>query len=252
MTAKEDISFFFNPKSIAIIGASPTPGKVGYNVLNNIIDSGYSGRVYPINPKADTLKEISGYKAFKNVLEVSDVIDIAIFVIPAKFVLSAAEECGKKKIKGLIIITAGFKEIGVEGVKREKELVQIARKYNMRIIGPNCLGFIGINYNGSFASNTPKKGNIAMISQSGAFLTAFMDFSMEQPYGFSCNISLGNKADLDSVDFIEYLSDDPDTKVILCYLESIENGIKFLEVVTKATRKKPIIILKSGVSEAGA
>ena len=252
MTAKEDISFFFNPKSIAIIGASPTPGKVGYNVLNNIIDSGYSGKVYPINPKADTLKEISGYKAFKNVLDVPDEIEIAIFVIPAKLVLSAAEECGKKKIKGLIIISAGFKEIGVEGVKREQQLVQIARKYNMRIIGPNCLGFIGINYNGSFASDTPKKGNIAMISQSGAFLTAFMDFSMEQHYGFSCNISLGNKADLDSVDFIEYLADDPDTKVILCYFESIENGIKFLEVVTKATRKKPIIILKSGVSEAGA
>ena len=252
MTTKGDISFFFDPKSIAVIGASPTPGKVGYNVLMNIIDSGYSGKVYPINLKADDLKEIGGYKAFKSVLDVPEPIDIAIFVIPGKFVLSVTEECGQKKIKGLIVITAGFKEVGVEGLKREKELVQIAKKYNMKIIGPNCLGFIGLNYNGSFASNTPKKGNIAMISQSGAFLTAFMDYSMEQPYGFSCNISLGNKADLDSTDFIEYLADDPDTKVILCYLESIENGSKFLEVVSKATRKKPIIILKSGVSEAGA
>lgn len=252
MTTTEDISFFFNPKSIAIIGASPTPGKVGYNVLNNIKDSGYSGKVYPINPKANTIKEIGGYKAYKNVLEVPESIDIAIFVIPGKFVNAVAEECGQKKIKGLIVITAGFKEVGGEGVKREKELIQIARKYNMRVIGPNCLGFIGLNYNGSFASDTPKKGNIAMISQSGAFLTAFMDFSMEQPYGFSCNISLGNKADLDSVDFIKYLVDDPDTKVILCYLESIENGRKFLEFVSKATRKKPIIILKAGVSEAGA
>jgi len=252
MTAKGDISFFFSPKSIAVIGASPTQGKVGFNVLKNIKDSGFSGKVYPINPKAESLGEIGGYKAFKNVLDVPESIDIAIFVIPAKFVLSAAEECGKKKIKGLVVITAGFKEIGVEGEKLEKDLVKIARKYHMRIIGPNCLGFIGLNYNGSFASETPKKGNIAMISQSGAFLTAFMDFSMEQPYGFSCNISLGNKADLDSVDFIEYLVDDPDTKVILCYLESIENGKKFLEVVSNATRKKPIIILKSGVSEAGA
>ncbi len=252
MTSKEDISFFFNPESIAIIGASSTPGKVGYNVLNNIKVSGYSGKVYPINPKADTFHEIAGYKAYKNVLDVPGTIDIAIFVIPGKLVLPVAEECGRKKIKGLIVITAGFKEIGVEGQQREKELVQIARKYNMRIIGPNCLGFIGLNYNGSFASETPKKGNIAMISQSGAFLTAFMDFSMEQPYGFSCNISLGNKADLDSVDFIKYLADDPDTKVILCYLESIENGKKFLEVVSRATRKKPIIILKAGVSEAGA
>ena len=249
MVGNSDISFFFNPKSIAVVGASGTPGKVGYNVLKNIIESKYSGNLYPINPKA---KEILGNKAYKSVLDVPEEIDIAIFVIPGKFVNKTAEECGKKGIKGLVIITAGFKEIGGEGITRELELIKVAKKYGMRVIGPNCLGFIGINYNGSFAANTPKKGEIAMISQSGAMLTGMMDYSMDQDFGFSCNISLCNKADIDEVDFIEYLAEDPNTKVILSYLESIEDGKKFLEVVSRVARKKPIIILKSGVSAAGA
>ena len=247
--ADNDISFFFNPKSIAVIGASATPGKVGNTVLNNIIKSGYEGRIFPINPRAD---EVCDLPCFKSVLDVKEDIDIAIFVIPGKFVNKAAEECGKKGVKGLIIISAGFKEIGGEGVEREEELIEIGKKYNMRILGPNCLGFIGLNYNGSFAAETPKRGDIAMISQSGAMLTGMMDYSMMQAFGFSCNISLGNKADLGAVDFIEYLADDDHTKVILCYLESIKDGDKFLEVLPKATRKKPIVILKSGVSEAGA
>ena len=249
MVTNNDISFFFNPKSIAVVGASATRGKVGFNVLKNIIESNYSGELYPINPKA---KEILGKKAYKSVLDVPEEIDIAIFVIPGKLVNQIAIECGKKGIKGLVIITAGFKEIGGEGIIREQELVQIAKKHNMRVIGPNCLGFIGVNYNGSFAANTPKKGEIGMISQSGAMLTGMMDYSMDQAFGFSCNISLGNKADMDEVDFIEYLANDPNTKVILCYLESIEDGKKFLRVVSKVARKKPIIILKSGVSAAGA
>ena len=250
MTARRELSFFFNPTSIAIIGASATPGKVGTNVLKNVIDSGYSGKIYPINP---TITKINGIKVYKSILDVpEETIDVAIFVIPAKYVISTAEECGKKNVKGLVIISAGFKEIGGEGIKREEQLKNIAKKYKMRIIGPNCLGFINVNYNGSFAAETPKKGNIAMISQSGAMLTGMMDFSMEQSYGFSCNISLGNKADLDEVDFMEYLAEDENTKVILCYLESIEDGEKFLKVVPKAARKKPIIILKAGVSAAGA
>ena len=249
MTSNNDISYFFDPKSIAIIGASSKPGKVGYNVLKNIVESKYKGKLFPINPKAE---EIIGFKSYKSVLDVPEEIDIAIFVVPGKMVNSLAEECGKKRIKGLVIITAGFKEIGGAGITREQELVQIAEKYDMRVIGPNCLGLIGVNYNGSFAANTPKKGEIAMISQSGAMLTGMMDYSMDQAFGFSYNISLGNKADMDEVDFIEYLANDPHTKVILCYLESIEDGEKFLRVVPKAARKKPIIILKSGVSAAGA
>ncbi len=252
MSTNHQISCFFNPKSIAVIGASATLGKVGYNVLKNIIDSGFSGKIFPINPKADKLKIILNLTAYTSVLKIPEDIDIAIFIIPAKLVNSAAEECGQKGIKGLVVISAGFKEIGGEGITREQELIKIAKKYNMRVIGPNCLGFIGINYNGSFASNTPRKGGIAMISQSGAMLTGMMDYSMEQAFGFSCNISLGNKADLDEVDFIEYLAQDDDTKVILCYLESIEKGEKFLKIVPEAASKKPIVILKAGISEAGA
>jgi acetyl coenzyme A synthetase (ADP forming)-like protein len=244
-----DISFFFNPKSIAVVGASDTKGKVGNTVLNNIISSGYKGKIYPINPKAN---EICDIPCFKSILDVKDEIDIAIFVIPGKFVNKAAEECGKKKVKGLIIISAGFKEVGGEGVEREEQLIKIGKKYKMRILGPNCLGFIGLNYNGSFAAETPKEGGIAMISQSGAMLTGMMDYSMTQAFGFSCNISLGNKADLGVVDFIEYLAEDENTSVILCYLESINDGPKFLEILPEATRKKPIVILKSGISEAGA
>ena len=247
--ATKDISFFFDPKSIAVIGASQQQGKVGNTVLNNIINSGYKGKVFPINPKAKTVCELPCYKS---VLDVEDDIDVAIFVIPGKFVNDAAEECGKKNVKGLIVISAGFKEIGGEGVKREERLIKIGKKYNMRILGPNCLGFIGLNYNGSFAAETPKEGGIAMISQSGAMLTGMMDYSMTQAFGFSCNISLGNKADLGAVDFIEFLAEDNNTNVILCYLESITDGQRFLEVLPKATRKKPIVILKSGVSEAGA
>ena len=209
-----DISFFFSPKSIAVIGASDTKGKVGNTVLNNIINSGYKGKIFPINPRAD---EVSDIQCYRSILDVKDDIDVAIFVIPSKFVNKAAEECGKKKVKGLIVISAGFKEIGGEGVEREEELIKIGKKYNMRILGPNCLGFIGLNYNGSFAADTPKKGGIAMISQSGAMLTGMMDYSMTQAFGFSCNISLGNKADLGVVDFIEFLAEDEKTSVILCY-----------------------------------
>ncbi|KKN40204.1 hypothetical protein LCGC14_0735740 [marine sediment metagenome] len=249
MADNNDISFFFNPKSIAVIGASSTKGKVGNTVLNNIINSGYQGKIFPVNPRSDIVCDIQCYK---NVLEITDDIDIAIFVIPGKFVNDAAEECGRKGVKGLIVISAEFKEIGGEGVEREEQLVKIGKKYNMRILGPNCLGFIGLTYNGSFAAEAPKKGGIAMISQSGAMLTGMMDYSLTQAFGFSCNISLGNKADLGVVDFIEFLAEDDNTDVILCYLESISDGKRFLEVLPEAARKKPIVILKSGVSEAGA
>ena len=246
---KSDISYFFNPKSIAVIGASSNDGKVGNAVIRNILDSKYTGEIYPINPHDN---EILGIKAYKNILDVPNEIDIAIFVIPSRFVVPIVEECGKKGVKGIIIITAGFKEIGGEGAEREEKIITLAKQYNMRIVGPNCLGFICRSYNGSFAHGTPKKGEIAMISQSGAMLTGMLDYSMGQNYGFSCNISLGNKADLGVVEFIEYLAEDDDTKVIICYLESINDGDRFLKIVPRAARKKPIIILKSGISEAGA
>ncbi len=241
----------FKPRSVAVIGASREPNKVGHAVLKNIINSGFQGKVYPINPKAE---EVLGIKAYKSVLDVSEDIDLAIMVVPASIALDVAEECGKKGIKHLVVISAGFKEIGGEGVERERKLIEIARKYGMRIVGPNCLGIIDTYtpINASFSATMPRRGNIAFISQSGALLTAILDWSIRRGIGFSRIVSLGNKADLNEADFIQAVEEDINTKVILLYLESIENGRKFIEIAGRVSRKKPIVLLKGGVTEAGA
>ncbi len=246
-TVKE-LESVFEPQSVAVIGASSTEGKVGYSVMKNIEESEFKGEVFPINIKADS---IMGYKAYKSVLDVQEDIDLAVICIPAKFVVSVVKECGEKGVKSIVVITAGFKEVGPEGAKMEREISELAQKHGMRIIGPNCLGVI-TNANFSFASITPKKGSIAMLSQSGAMMTGLLDWAVEQDIGFSSFISLGNKCDVDEIDFIEYLAQDNDTKVIAGYIESITNGDKFFEVVSKATKKKPVILLKSGRSEHGA
>ena len=245
------VTDLFKPKSLAVIGASRNPTKVGHTILKNIINSGYKGKIYPINPKAN---EILGLKCYKSVLDVPDKVDLAIISIPAPLVLDAVEECGKKGVKYLVVISAGFKEIGGEGVDREKELIKISKKYGMRVLGPNCLGFIDTftPLNATFAAVTPKKGRIAFISQSGALITAILDWSIKRGIGFSKIVSLGNKADLDEVDFVEAIGQDPNTKVILLYIESIEEGRRFIEVAQKVSRVKPIVVLKGGVTEAGA
>ncbi|MEM0152731.1 MAG: acetate--CoA ligase [Ignisphaera sp.] len=241
----------FRPRSVAVIGASREPGKVGYAVLKNIINSGFQGKIYPINPKAE---EILGIKAYKSVLDVSDDIDLGVIVVPASIALDVAEECGKKGIKHLVVISAGFKEVGGEGIEREKKLVDIARRYGMRMVGPNCLGIIDTYtpINASFSATMPKRGSIAFISQSGALLTAILDWSIKKGIGFSRIVSLGNKADLNEADFIQAVEEDVNTKVVLLYLESIENGRKLIEVAARVGRKKPIVLLKGGVTEAGA
>lgn len=245
------MSSLFNPRSVAVVGASRDPTKVGHTVLKNIINSGYRGKIYPVNPKAD---EVLGLKCYKSVSEIPDEIDLAIIAIPALSVLEVAEECGKKGVKNLVVISAGFKEIGGEGVDRERELVNIARKYGMRILGPNCLGFIDMHtpINASFSAVTPRKGRIAFVSQSGALITAILDWSIKRGIGFSKIVSLGNKADLDEVDFMQIIGEDRDTKVILMYIEAVERGQKFVEVAQQVARKKPIVVLKGGVTEAGA
>lgn len=247
--AESDLGYFFNPDSIAVIGASANEAKIGNSVVKNIKNSGFKGKLYPINLSAS---EILGYKCYKSVLDVKEDIDIGVIVIPAKYVVDVVKECAQKKIKGLIVITAGFKEVGGDGVERELELAKICRENNIRVLGPNCLGFMGLNYNATFAADQPKKGNIAIISQSGAMLTGMLDYSMGRTFGFSCCISLGNKADLTLVDFLKYLANDDNTKVILAYLENVIDGDRFLEVVSEITRKKPVVILKSGISEQGA
>lgn len=251
MDRQASIDVLFNPDSIAVIGASTTRGKLGNDVMRNLIDSGYQGRIYPINPKAG---EILGLKAFRSVKDIPADVDVAVIVIPAKFVLKTVEECGEKGVKALVIITAGFKEIGHEGQEAEKKLVELAEKYEMVIQGPNCLGITNttVPYNASFSAGTPGKGTIAFASQSGALMTGILDWSLMEKIGFSKFVSLGNKAHLDEADFIEAFGRDPNSTFLLLYLESVADGKKFMEVCKKVAPNKPIFIVKSGVSEAGA
>jgi len=245
------IKDLFAPRSVAIIGASRNPAKVGHTILRNAVKSGYKGKIYPINPKA---KEILGIRCYKSILDVPDEVDLAVIAVPAPTVLDVAKECGEKGVKYLVVISAGFKEIGGEGVDRERNLISIGKKYGMRILGPNCLGFIDTYtpLNVTFAAVMPRKGRIAFISQSGALITAILDWSIRRGIGFSKIISLGNKADLNETDFIQALGQDENTNVILLYIESIENGSKFIEVARKVSVEKPIIVVKGGITEAGA
>ncbi len=251
MNRQASIDVLFNPRSIAVIGASNTRGKLGNDVMRNLIDSGFEGRIYPVNPKAG---EILGQKVFRSVTDIPRDVDVAVIVIPARFVLKTVEECGEKGVKALVIITAGFKESGHEGQEAEKKLVELAEKYEMIIQGPNCLGIINTSapYNASFSAGTPVIGTIAFASQSGALMTGILDWSLMEKIGFSKFVSLGNKAHLDEADFIEAFGRDPDTSFILLYIESVIDGHKFMEACKKVIPHKPIFIVKSGVSVAGA
>lgn len=252
--AKNELEAFFNPKSIAVIGASRKPEKIGYQLLRSLIMSGYEGPIYPINPKAD---EIQGLKTYQNILEVKDHVDLAVIVVPAPIVPKVLDECGKKGVKSAIIISGGFKEVGGEGVKLEKKIVEIARKYGIRIMGPNCIGV----YNPYTKIDTlflphekalrPKRGNIAFISQSGAMGVAFLDWLAMEEIGLSVFVSYGNKADIDEIDLLEYLMDDEKSKVITMYVEEITRGRKFIEIARKVSMKKPIVAIKAGRTEAG-
>ncbi|HHY44273.1 MAG TPA: CoA-binding protein [Firmicutes bacterium] len=246
-----DLKSLLHPKSVAVIGASKTPGKIGYAVIENIKASGYTGEVYPINPKE---QEIAGYKAYPNIKDVGKPIDVAVFCVPAAASLAVAEDCGQAGVKHLIVITAGFKEIGGEGKKLEQDLLSIARKYGMRITGPNNLGVMDTHtpINATFAKDFALKGNIAFISQSGALCVAILDWSLQRGLGFSQFISIGNKADLNEADFIEAVAEDPNTKVICLYLEDVVNGDRFIEAARKATQRVPVIVFKSGITAAGA
>jgi acetyltransferase len=207
--------------------------------------------VYPINPNAD---KILGLNVYKTVSDVPEDIDLAIVVVPAQAVLDVMEECGKKGVKYAVVISAGFKEVGGEGIEREKKLIEIAKKYGIRVVGPNCLGIMDLHtpLNATFALMPRTRGGIAFVSQSGALLSAILDWAPKVGIGFSKIVSLGNKADLNEVDFLAHLGEDPETKVILLYLESIVDGRRFVEIGSTVTRKKPVILLKGGVTEAGA
>ena len=240
----------FEPKSIAVIGASSKKGKLGHDILNNIKQFGYKGKIYPVNPKS---KSILGLKTYKSVKSIKNKVDVALIIVPAPIVNAVLKECGQKKIKAVVIISAGFKEIGAKGEVREKEIKRTAIKYGIKIIGPNCLGFINphIKLNASFASGMPKKGNVGFVSQSGAMAVAMLDWAYNSQVGFSKVITIGNKAGVSELELLDYLGKDPQTKVIAMYLESIVDGREFMQRAAKVTRKKPVIVLKAGRSEFG-
>jgi len=242
---------FFQPASAAVIGASRTPGKVGHDIVRNLIEEGFEGDVFPVNPKAD---EVLGLKCYASVTDIEAEVELAIIVIPARFVLDVLDECAEKGIGAVIIISAGFKESGQEGAELERKLAEKCAEHGIRCIGPNCLGVMSPHdkMNASFGPAMPKPGNIAFFSQSGALGTAVLDVAAGEGIGMSRFISYGNKADVDETDLIEALGEDEQTDVILGYIESIDDGPKFMDVTRRVTRKKPVIVLKSGRTSAGA
>lgn len=241
---------FFEPKSIAVIGASAKPGKIGFSLVKNLLDGQFLGKIYPINLNEEN---ILGLKCQSSVLGVKADIDLAIIVVPAISVPDVLKDCGQKRIKYAIVISAGFSEVGTNGKLLQEKILKIAAENKIRLLGPNCLGIISpINrLNASFSLNMPEKKNIAVISQSGATCTAILDWANKKGVGFSHFVSMGNKSDLNENDFLEYFAKDENTKVVLGYLESITDGKEFLNLSNKITKEKPFILLKSGVSKQG-
>ncbi|RLE02556.1 MAG: CoA-binding protein [Candidatus Aminicenantes bacterium] len=254
---KSNLDALFYPTSVAVIGASRQPGSVGHSLLANLIDSRFQGIIYPVNPRA---KGILGLKCYSSVLEIPDPIDLAVIIVPAPVVNQILEECGQKGIPAAVIISAGFKEIGGAGLKREKEIKQTAAKYNIALIGPNCLGLINtdqrVSLNATFGTQFPRPGNISFISQSGALCVAVLDYAKEANIGFAKFISMGNKAGLTENELLRYLQHDEQTEVILMYLEDLVNGREFMsiarEITSHKSHPKPIIALKAGRTLVGA
>lgn len=241
----------FAPHAVAVVGASPDERKLGHTVLKNIVTNNFPGAIYPIHPTAD---EVLGHKAYPSVTALPETPELAVIVVPPGAVLQVAEECGEKGVKGLIVITAGFKEVGGEGRQLEDQLLEIVRRYEMRMVGPNCLGVIDnvAHLNASFAALMPLEGNIAFMSQSGAICTAILDWSVVEGIGFSRFVSLGNKADIDEVALLNAWNDDPNSRVILAYLEGISDGPGFIKVARQVTKQTPVIAIKSGTTDAGS
>ncbi|MFW6160894.1 MAG: acetate--CoA ligase family protein, partial [Acidobacteriota bacterium] len=251
------LNSLFYPSTIAVIGASRRPGSVGHSLLSNLIDSRFQGIIYPVNPKA---KGILGLKCYPSVEDIPDSIDLAVIIVPAESVAGVLRECGRKGIRAAIIISAGFRETGPEGQRREEEIKKIIREFGISLVGPNCLGIINtdprLSMNATFGAQFPGEGNIAFISQSGALCVAVLDYAKEANIGFSKFISMGNKAGLTENDLLAYLQDDPKTDVILMYLEDLVNGREFMSIASKITshpeHPNPIVALKAGRTLVGA
>ncbi len=247
----DDIERFFTPRSIAVVGASRNPIKLGYVLLDNLQRARYRGALYAVNPHPG---RILGLPTYASVLDLPEAPDLAILTVPAAAVRDVLEQCCEKGVRAVVIITAGFRETGPAGAQAERELVQLARRYGARLIGPNSVGVINtsIGMNATFAETAPFQYEVGMLSQSGAIATAILDWARSINMGFSKFVSLGNMADLNEVDFLEYLGQDPETKIIVGYLEGISEGRRFLTVARRVSPEKPIILIKVGATAAGA
>ncbi len=251
LSDREILENFFMPRTVAVVGASNNPSKVGYSLLHNLLRSGYDGKIFPVNLKDE---EVQGIKAYRTLKEIPEHVDLLVVSIPSPYVLDLMDEAHERGIKSVLIISAGFKEIGPEGAMLEQKLLAKIREYGMRVIGPNCLGLID-NFtplNITFTKSNSKQGNLGFVSQSGALITGILDWSVKEDIGFSKFVSVGNKLDIDEVELIELMGEDQHTKVILLYLEAVNKGREFIEVCRRVVKKKPIIAIKSGTSKAGA
>ncbi|MBN2062236.1 MAG: acetate--CoA ligase family protein [Deltaproteobacteria bacterium] len=245
------LDYLFNPSSIAVVGASSVPDKVGNAVLSNLINGNYQGKIVPINPGSD---EILGVKCYRSLPEYSEKVDMSVIAVPVRFVKSAVADSIAAGAKAVTVITAGFKEVNDEGARLEKEIADLCRSKRVRLLGPNVLGVMNTHnaMNATFANQMPQKGSISVISQSGAICAAILDWAVSRKLGLAKLVSLGNKADLNEIDMLEWLGDDDDTKVIVGYLESIVNGRQFIQTSERVTSKKPVILFKAGTTGAGA
>ncbi len=245
--SRGDVSPFFHPSSVAVIGASESPEKLGHEILKNLTDGGFPGKLYPINPKSES---ILGFKCYKNIKEIPDPVDLAVVIIPARMVPQAIRDCGEKGVKGAVIITGGFSEAGEDGAALQEEVTRVAREYGVRVVGPNCQG-VNNPYHPLCASwpLLTYRGRVAVISQSGTVGAAMMDWFSVEELGVSSFVSLGNRADVDEVDLIEYFEKDPNTRVIAAYLEGVKDPARFQKILPTLT--KPVVVLKSGRTPKG-
>lgn len=242
---------FFTPRSIAVAGASRNPQKLGYVMLDNLIRARFKGPIYPVNPNAES---VLGLPSYARVEDIAAPVDLAVLTVPASAVLPVIDECGRKGVKAAVVITAGFRETGAAGAARERELVERARAGGVRIVGPNSVGVINTfaNLNATFAETAPFSYEIAVISQSGAIATAILDWARAIGVGFSKFVSLGNMADVNEIDMLDFLADDPQTRLIVGYLEGFSDGRRFMDVACALTPHKPLVVMKVGRSAAGA
>ncbi|MGE5603243.1 MAG: acetate--CoA ligase family protein, partial [Nitrososphaerales archaeon] len=243
---------FFTPNGVAIIGASRDPSKLSYGVIRNLVDPehGYPGPVYPVNPKAE---EILGRRCYPDIASVPDPVELAVLIIPAAAVVPGIEACGRRGIKAAVVISGGFREVGAEGAAREREMVEVAGRYGMRVMGPNGIGVIDTHtpLNTTFVKGMPPKGSIAFLSQSGALCGGIIDWTVGHGIGFSRFLSVGNEADVNETDVIPILAEDPGTRVIALYMEDVKGGAEFFPVLREAAARKPVLALKTGRTDSG-